>query len=202
MDCLDAIKVRRSCRSFENKPVPEDVLNDMLLAAQLAPSGGNGQNHLFGVIDDKELKIELAKAAGNQMWIAEAPVVIACCAALEDDLKELPQDDFGLIVNELRFTKNFIKYLNQFEDRKAVGTLFANAAPLIPAEHMVLAAAAQGLSACFIGWLDVKEASRILSLPDDVVCLFLLPVGYPKAKPKAKKLKSMEEISFRNRYAR
>ena len=202
MDCLDVIKARRSCRSFENTPVPEDVINDMLLAAQLAPSGGNGQNHLFGVIDDQELKIALAKAAGNQMWIVEAPVVIACCAALEDDLKDLPKDDFGLIVNELRFTKNFIKFLNQYEDRKAVGTLFANAAPLIPAEHMVLAAAAHGLSACFIGWLDVKEASRILGLPDDVVCLFLLPVGYPKAKPKAKKLKSIEEISFKNRFTR
>ncbi len=202
MDCIDAIKVRRSCRSFENTPIPEDVLQEMLLAAQLAPSGGNGQNHLFGVIDDKELKIALAKAAGNQMWIAEAPVVIACCAALEDDLKSLPKDDFGLMVNELRFGKHFIDYLNEYEDRKAVGTLFANAAPLIPAEHMVLAAAAHGLSACFIGWLDVKEAGRILGLPDDVVCLFLLPVGYPKTKPRAKKLKSMEEISFRNRYIR
>ena len=202
MDCMDVIKARRSCRSFENIPVPENVLDDMLLAAQLAPSGGNGQNHLFGVIDDKELKIALAKAAGNQMWIAEAPVVIACCAALEDDLKALPRNDFGLKVNELRFTKNFIEYLNDYEDRKAVGTLFANAAPLIPAEHMVLAAAAHGLGACFIGWLDVKEAGRILGLPDDVVCLFLLPVGYPKAKPRAKKLKNMDEISFRNRYIR
>lgn len=200
MDCMDVIRARRSCRSFQNKPVPEDVLNDMLLAAQLAPSGGNGQNHLFGMIDDKEIKTALAKAAGNQMWISKAPIVIACCAALEDDLKTLPRDDFGLKVNELRFGKNFIEYLNQYEDRNAVGTLFTNASPLIPAEHMVLAAAAHGLSACFIGWLDVKEAIRILGLPDNVVCLFLLPVGYPKTKPKEKKLKSIDEISFRNRY--
>ncbi len=200
MNYMDIVKTRRSCRAFDKKPIPEAALSDMLLAARLAPSGGNGQSHIFGVIDDEELKAALAKAAGNQMWIAEAPVVIACCAILPEDLKTVPEDDFGKMVDELRFSKPFIEYLNEYEDRKAVAMLFANAVPLIPAEHMVLAATAHGLSACFIGWLDVKEASRILGLPDDIVCLFLLPVGYPKEEPGAKALKSIGEISFKNKY--
>jgi len=202
MDFMDVIKIRRSCRAFENKPIPEAVLNDILEAARLAPSGGNGQNHLFGLIDDGQIKTALAKAAGNQMWIAEAPIVIACCAALETDLKTLPEHDFGLKVNQLRFSKPFIDYLNSYEDRKAVGTLFSNAAPLIPTEHMVLAAASHGLSACIIGLLDVQEAGRILNLNDNIVCLFLLPVGYPKKEPATKRLKSMEEITFKNKYAK
>ena len=200
MELMEAIRSRRSCRSFLDKPIPQDALCDMLEAARLSPSGGNGQNHLFGIVRDQETKLALARVAGNQLWIAEAPVVIACCARLEEDLSLLDEDDFGLRVNQLRFTKPFIDYLNAYPDRNAVGTLFANAAPLIPAEHMVLAAAAHGLQACFIGLLDVAEAGRVLGLPQDTACLFLLPMGYPKRKAGAKRLKSIEEITFHDKY--
>ncbi len=201
MDYMDAVKARRSCRGFLKKPIPDNAIADMLLAAQLAPSGGNGQSHLFGIVDDEATKLALAKAAGSQMWIADAPVVIACCAYLGEDLKTLPEDDFGRMVDELRFSRPFIEYMNQYEDRKAAQTLFANGVPLIPAEHMVLAAVSHGLDACFIGYLDVREAGKILNLPDNAVCLFLLPVGYAKDAPGEKSLKSIEEITFRNRFS-
>lgn len=198
MDYLDVVKRRRSIRSFKSTPVKETIIEEMLLSAQLAPSGGNGQSHIFGVVDDDQVKMALAQAAGEQMWIAEAPVVIACCAKLEADLKDLPDSDFGLIVNQTRFGKPFLEYLNAYGDRKMVRALFSNAAPLIPAEHLFLTAVSHGLSACFVGYLDVMEASRILRLPDDVVCLFLLPVGYANEEPGEKRLKSIREISFKN----
>ncbi len=202
MDYMDVIRKRRSCRSYLNKPIPDEALADMLEAARLAPSGGNGQDHLFGIIEDEALKLALAQAAGNQMWIADAPIVIACCAHLPQDLKSLPEDDFGRMVDELRFGKPFLEYLNGYHGREAVATLFANAVPLIPAEHIFLAAVAHGLSTCFIGWLDVKEAGRILNLPESIVCLFLLPVGYPAEEPKEKSRKSIEEITFKNRFSK
>lgn len=201
MDLIEVIQTRRSSRSFRNMPVAEEIIQEMLHAAQAAPSGGNGQNHLFGVVDDANLKDALAQSAGGQMWIAQAPIVIACCARLEPDLRELPEEDFGLIVNQTRFGRSFIDYLNLYENRRIVRTLFSNAAPLIPAEHMFLTAVSHGLSACFVGYLDVEEASRILQLPEDMACLFLLPVGYAEKEPGEKNLKSLEEISFRNRFA-
>lgn len=197
---MDVVKRRRSVRSFKSTPIEQTIIEEMLMSAQLAPSGGNGQNHLFGIIDDEGLKRALAKSAGEQMWIAEAPVVIACCARLEADLKILPEDNFGFIVNQTRFGKPFLAYLNAFEDRRMVQTLFSNAAPLIPAEHIFLTAASHGLSACFVGYLNVIEASRILHLPDDIVCLFLLPVGYPNEEPNEKKLRTIPEISFNNTF--
>ncbi len=78
--------------------------------------------------------------------------------------------------------------------------LLADAVPLIPAEHIFLTAVSHGLSACFIGWLDVQKASRILNLPEDIRCLYLLPVGYPAERPKEKEMKRIEEISFTNKY--
>ena len=200
MTVMEAIQKRRSARSYLDRPIEDTIIAELLEAARLAPTGGNGQNHVFGVVKDQQIKQALARASGNQMWIAQAPVVIACCARLEADLNDLPASDFGLRVNELRFTKPFIQYLNAYPDRRAVGSLFANAAPLIPAEHMVLAAAAHGIQACFIGWMDVLEAGRILNLPDDMVCLFLLPMGYTKCEPGKKKLKSIQEISLTDRY--
>ncbi|WP_410771547.1 nitroreductase family protein [Fontibacillus sp. BL9] len=198
MDFMDAVKNRRSVRSFKETTIEEHIIEDMLASARLAPSAGNGQNHLFGVVKESKLKLALAKAAGGQVWIADAPVVIACCARLETDLKDLPENDFGLIVNQTRFGKPFLEYLNAYEDRSMVRALFANATPLIPAEHMFLTAASHGLSACFVGHVDIMEASRILRLPEDIVCLFLLPVGYPNEEPTAKRLKTIEEISFLN----
>ncbi|MNC31052.1 putative acetyltransferase [compost metagenome] len=65
---------------------------------------------------------------------------------------------------------------------------------------MFLTAVAHGLAACFVGFLDVAEASRILRLPEDTVCLYLLPVGYPADEPKEKTRRTVQEISFRNAY--
>jgi nitroreductase len=168
----------------------------MLEAARSAPSGGNSQRHVFGVIKDRTIKEELSRAAGNQMWIATAPIVFACCADIGWDFANLPHDDFGFIVNELRFGHDFIKYLSEYPDRKECMTLFENATPLIPAEHIFLTAVSHGMNACFIGYLDVVEANKILKLPQNLTCLFLLPVGYADELPGDKSLKDINELVF------
>lgn len=200
MHMKEVFRKRRSARTFLPTPIGADILEEMLEAARTAPSAGNGQSHIFGLVDDPETKNALAAAAGEQMWIAEAPVVIACCARLEADLRELPEEDFGLLVNRTRFGRSFLDDMNGLADRKSVRTLFANAAPLIPAEHMFLTAVSHGLAACFVGFVDIAEASRILRLPEDVVCLFLLPVGYPAGEPKEITRRPVREMAFRNTY--
>jgi nitroreductase len=200
MELKDAILYRRSTRAFKNIPVADEIIREMLAAAQAAPSGGNGQSHVFGIVYDESIKKDLAEAAGGQTWIASAPVVIACCARLEKDFKKLPDDDFGLEVNRLRFGESLMRYMMAYPDWSEMAVLLGDAVPLIPAEHIFLTAVAHGLSACFIGWLDVQKASRILNLPEDIRCLYLLPVGYPAESPEEKELKRIEEISFTNRY--
>lgn len=198
MELFEAIKARASVRAFQEKAIPDHIVTEMLEAARLSPSGGNGQDYRFGIISDTDKKETLAQAAGVQMWIAEAPLIIACCADISWDLRNQPDDDFGVIVNKLRFGDDFIKYLNEYPDRRRVMSLFANATPLIPAEHMFLTAVSHGLSACFIGFLDTEKASRILELPEHMICLFLLPVGYPKGDIMSKEKKAMDEMRFYN----
>jgi len=157
---------------------------------------------LLLIITDEHLKVKLAEAAGNQMWIAGALVIFACCADISWDMADVPADDFGQEVNRLRFGDELIKYLNYYEDRKAVCTLFQNATPLIPAEHIFLTAAAYGLGGCFIGYLDVRKASGILNLPSNIVCLFLLPIGFSDETPNSPQKKPISEISFFNEFGR
>lgn len=77
MNVYEAIKARRSVRAYQDKPVPEDVLNRVLEAARLAPSGNNHQSRKFVVVTDKNIKEKLAQAANNQNFVAGAAVVIA-----------------------------------------------------------------------------------------------------------------------------
>ena len=196
MTVIEAIRKRVSVRSFTDKPIPDEIITELLDAARLAPTPGNSQGHYFGVVKDAVLKSKLAEAAGNQTWIASAPVIFALCEDISWDLKDEPKDSFGLIVNHLRFGKAFIEYTNQYPDRKSMIKLFANGGPAKAGEHIFLAATAHGLSACFIGYLDTEKASEILGLPQHITCLFLLPVGYAAEQPEPPTKKSIEEVTF------
>jgi nitroreductase len=86
MELKDAIKNRASIREYENKPVPEDKLFNVLEAARLAPSGANRQYWKFVVVRDSQKRQELAKASGGQPHVAQAPVVIAAVSTGPDGL--------------------------------------------------------------------------------------------------------------------
>jgi len=80
MDVAKAIRDRRSVRSYENKDIPQEVLIKVLEAARLAPSANNRQPWKFVVVREAAKRKALAKAAKEQQFVAEAPVVIAAVA--------------------------------------------------------------------------------------------------------------------------
>ncbi len=76
MDILDLIKKRRSVRKYKSDPIPQKSLEKILEAARLAPSAYNSQSWKLILVSDSKKKQELAKAANNQMFISEAPIII------------------------------------------------------------------------------------------------------------------------------
>jgi len=199
MKVFEAISKRCSIRKYASTPIPNEVLQQILEAARLSPSGGNGQNCYYGVVTDETKKRELAEAAGGQMWIAEAPVVIALCSEITYNTADLPEDDFSLEVNRLRFGKEMLKHLAKCSDKRGLGLLWANACPLIPGTHMTLVATSHGLDSCWIGYLDTTRASEALNLPKEYACLFLLPIGYRREEPKKRtSRKPLAELTFFN----
>ena len=77
MNIYEAIKKRRSVRDYRpDEPVSEESLKKILEAARLAPSAHNSQEYKFIVVEDRQKRKDLAKAASDQRFIAQAPVII------------------------------------------------------------------------------------------------------------------------------
>jgi nitroreductase len=98
MDVSEAIKKRRSVRNYLDKPVEEDKLLKILEAARFAPSASNRQEWRFVVVKNKGMRSRLSQAAKGQSFVAEAPVVIACCAETDNHLMTCGQKCYPIDV--------------------------------------------------------------------------------------------------------
>ena len=81
---LEAIRKRQSVRSYQDKEIPQEILQQILEAGRLAPSAKNTQSWKFIVVKDKDLRKKLVSACKNQKFVGEAPVVIAGCGTCPD----------------------------------------------------------------------------------------------------------------------
>ncbi|MFQ6095813.1 MAG: nitroreductase family protein [Candidatus Bathyarchaeia archaeon] len=151
MDFYEVIRTRRSIRSYRPDPVPEEVLNRVLDAARIAPSGSNRQPWKFIIVKDETVKRRLIPACGNQSFIAEAPVVIVACGHNINYNRGGYMGDMSVLVDvSIAFT------------------------------HLILAARAEGLGTCWIGAFNNEEVKKILGIPNDVNVVGITPLGYPK----------------------
>lgn len=80
MNVMEAVRKRCSVRGYRDSAVEKEKLEIILEAARLAPSASNRQEWRFIVVRDGDTRKRLMKAAKNQDFVAQAPVVIACCA--------------------------------------------------------------------------------------------------------------------------
>ena len=78
LSLVDVILSRRSIRKYLDKPIPEDVTNQILEAGRQAPSAGNRQPWRFIVITDQRIKEALSHGKYNT-FLKEAPVAIVAC---------------------------------------------------------------------------------------------------------------------------
>jgi nitroreductase len=165
MSILDTIKERRSVRRYKPDPIPEEVVQRVLDAARLAPSGKNLQPWKFIVVRDESLKQRLVKACVGQAFIAEAPIVIVACA--------FPDNCYSRMGN----------YMKSWPVDVAIAV-----------EHMMLQAKEEGLGTCWIGAFEEKEVKTLLNVPEEVRVLALTPLGLPAEKPVSRGRKKLEEI--------
>ncbi|HUL39967.1 MAG TPA: nitroreductase family protein [Methanomassiliicoccales archaeon] len=79
MNTLEAIRTRRSVRSFAADPVPKEAIEEILRAAMSAPSAGNEQPWQFLVIDDRKKLDSITTANPNAKMCKEAQAAILVC---------------------------------------------------------------------------------------------------------------------------
>ena len=171
MDVYEAIQTRSSVRGYRSDAVEDATLKRLLDAARLAPSGKNGQPWTFIVVRDPETRRRLVDACKGQAFIAEAPVVIAACGR-----EELAYQKMGGYWNSLPVD---------------IG---------ISLEHLMLAAAAEGLGTCWIGAFIEEQVREILGVPAEVKIVALTPVGYPRGARAGKPRKPLDEIIMHERW--
>ena len=167
MDVLEAIKGRRSIRAFKSEDVPPEIVEKLIDAARWAPSAGNIQPWEFIIVRKPEIKRNLAKAALNQSFIEEAPVVIVVCA------------------DEVRSSQGYGvrgKTLYCIQDTAAA------------TQDIHLAAYSLGLGTCWVGAFNEEEARKILEIPQGVRPVAIIPVGYPAEKPPARNRRPLNQI--------
>ncbi len=189
----DLLKERASVRAFQDRPVPESVLSDILEAGRLSPSGGNEQPWRFGVITDPPLIAEVAQIAYHQSWMAQAPLLIVLCTVLVSDerggrdIQMQRHPEHAAMIAEM--DQDLYWALNQEEHQtKIAGT------------HMVLAAQEHGLGSCWVSRFEVRALARLLNLPRGILPAEILALGYPAQVQRPAAKRALDEIVFHDRY--
>lgn len=190
---LDLLKSRNSVRNFNNKDIPDEIINYILQAGRLSPSGGNEQSWLFGVIDDKELIKEFTGIAYNQKWIGSAKILIVLCT------KIVQQEAGGRDIQLARYPA-LSKDIKSLDDEIYSRLNLEEHQTKIPGTHMVLAALEKGIGSTWISYFDVDKLSKLLNLPNGFIASEVIAFGYPDKVQKPVSKKNIEDIVFYNKF--
>jgi nitroreductase len=171
MDLMEAIRTRRSIRTYKPTPIPEDALKEVLNAARLAPSADNAQPWKMVVVRDEQTKLKLAAASNGQKFIAQAPVVIVACG--------LPGEAYPSV--------------GGYMSSEIIDVSIA-------LDHLTLAAHERGLGTCWIAAFKEEKVRTLLGIPEDVKVVALTPLGYPDENPERTPRKNLEELVSFDRY--
>lgn len=178
MDFLDLVIARQSDRAYDkNRPVEQEKLERILEAARFAPSACNAQPWKFVVVTDPELSIKVGKASaglGMNKFAKDAPVHILI---VEESMN----------VTSLLGSKIKDKYFPLVD----IG---------IAASHICLAAEAEGLGSCILGWFDEREIKNLVGIPQRKRLLLDITIGYSLKPKKPKVRKPKEKVIAYNKY--
>ncbi len=150
MDVHEAIRTRRSVRAYADRPIPAEVMDKLRQALRFAPSACNLQPWHFIFVTQAGLRRKLGQLAFDQLWIADAPVVVVACGFPEQAYKGMGG------------------YGNSVEIDVAIAV-----------DHLTLAAVAEGLGTCWIGSFDEARVKELLQTPAAAKVVAMTPLGYP-----------------------
>ena len=172
MDAMENILTRRSVRVYEDKPVEREMLEQVLSAAQIAPTWKNTQTPGYIVIESSEMKQKLMEAlpSYNVRNVSTAPVVIV----MTTKKKRCAYERDG-------------SFSTKKEDR---WEMFDAG---IACQTLCLAAWAEGLGTCIMGIYDEEQVPALLEVPEDQYVTAIVSLGYPAEQPKTPKRKPLDE---------
>ncbi len=154
---------RVTVRNYSKKHIPEELLDSILEKAMRAPTCGNMQLYSVIVTRDKSNLERLAKEHFNQPAATGADVILTICA----DFNRFTQ--WCEASNAKPGYDNFHSFMMALTDA------------VIYAQQIVTIAEMEGLGTCYLGTVNynAKQISELLQLPDLVVPVASLSLGFP-----------------------
>lgn len=166
---LNNILERTSVRSYLDKSVEEEKIEKLLRAGMAAPTAKNKQPWHFVVVTDKSLLQKLSKVNPYAEMVARAPLAIVVCGDMTKALDGNARDFW-------------------IQDCSAAS------------ENILLAATGMGLGAVWTGAYPAKErytaVSEVLGLPESLIPLNTIVIGYPDTEVTPKDKWTEENISY------
>ncbi|HEX3722858.1 MAG TPA: nitroreductase family protein [Nitrolancea sp.] len=197
MEFAELVRKRRIVRHFKTDPIEMTAIDRILDLARRVPSAGFTQGQDFIVVTDPAQRREVARLCGEEAhyeksfghrWISEAPVQIIPCA-------------------------NEGAYHRRYQESDKVGPDGQEHDWPVPYWVMdtgcsvmvlLLAVVDEGLAAGYAGFLDLPGARELLGIPEDVIPVGVIPIGYPDQdipSPSLKRgRKAMQAIVHKERW--
>jgi len=161
------VRARHSIRAFADRPVAPEMLQAVLDAANRAPSAGNLQAYEIYVVTHRATRGALARAAFDQTFVAQAPVVLVFCA-------------------------HPARSAHRYGDRGR--TLYCIQDATIACAYAQLAATALGLATVWVGAFDEEATRSALGADRALRPVAVLPIGYPAEEPEITGRRPLERL--------
>lgn len=166
---LETIMTRTSVRAYTDQPVAAETVEQLLRAGMAAPTAVNKQPWAFVVLQDREQLDRLREVHPNARMLATAQVAIVVCGDMTKALEGTGRDFW-------------------IQDASAA------------TENILLAAHALGLGAVWTGVYPNPERtaaiSEVLGLPEEIIPLCVIPIGYPAENPEPKDKWKPENVHY------
>ncbi|GMQ55752.1 NADPH-dependent oxidoreductase [Vallitalea sediminicola] len=176
---------RASCRSFQDKDIEEDLLNDVIDAGLHGATGGNLQPYSIIKITNEETKKRLVDECEMQKIVANAPVNLLFCI----DWRRLGR--WAEACNApFTATKSYRHFWIALQDT------------VICAQNICTAADSVGLGSVYIGTVEscFMELKSICNIPEGVFPVVLLSLGYPTKYPAPRNKLGVEALVHNEQY--
>src|SRR5438445_1997697 len=170
MELFTGILEMGNIKKFEKKPIDEKEIGVILYSATHAPSAVNSQEWEFIVVRDEKIKEKVAKAAWDQNFVKQAPVIFVVCADIEK--MEMKYGDLGQT-----YAIEDISYATM---------------------NMLLASHALGLGSALIQAFEEDKLKTALSLRKNLKPISIIAVGHPAEEPEEQNKILFENFTYLN----
>ena len=181
---MQLLQSHRSIRKFTDKPVDDDMIDEIIRCGQAAATSSNLQATTVIRVRKADTRREIARLSGDQEYVSTAGAFLMFCADLNRSRRACEMQKGNFVTG---MTEHFI---------------IATIDVALFAQNCAVAAESSGLGICYIGGIrnDPQRVVTLLDLPDQVYPVFGFCLGYPAQDPEVKPRLPLPVILKEDRY--